>query len=103
MCGGSLYRNKVARPRNSRGIVKTIEMKISMRLTPLASALILLLCPTAPLTAFGKSAKAEPASAAAAPEDGGAWLEKLAEQSVIVGRYPRAVGLLRGLAALRPR
>lgn len=35
--------------------------------------------------------------------DEGAFLEKQAEQSVITGNYPRAVALLRGLAALRPR
>ncbi len=35
--------------------------------------------------------------------DDGAWLEKAAEQAVIAGQYPRAVSLLRGLSALRPR
>src|SRR5262249_17748807 len=38
-----------------------------------------------------------------AAADDGAWLEKAAEQAVITGKYPRAVSLLRGLAALRPR
>jgi Flp pilus assembly protein TadD len=37
-----------------------------------------------------------------ASEDGG-WLEKAAEQAVIAGQFPRAVALLRGLAALRPK
>src|SRR6478672_1333506 len=40
---------------------------------------------------------------ARAATDDGAWLEKLAEQAVVAGQYPRAVALLRGLAALRPR
>lgn len=40
--------------------------------------------------------------AASAAEDG-AWLEKAAEQAVVAGQYPRAVALLRGLTALRPR
>jgi tetratricopeptide (TPR) repeat protein len=35
--------------------------------------------------------------------DDGAWLEKAAEQAVIAGQYPRAVALLRGLSALKPR
>ena len=35
--------------------------------------------------------------------DDGAWIEKAAEQAVIAGQYPRAVALLRGLAALKPR
>jgi tetratricopeptide (TPR) repeat protein len=35
--------------------------------------------------------------------DDGAWLEKLAEQAVVTGQYARAVSLLRGLGALRPR
>jgi tetratricopeptide (TPR) repeat protein len=35
--------------------------------------------------------------------DDGAWLEKAAEQAVIAGQYPRAVALLRGLSALRPK
>ena len=35
--------------------------------------------------------------------DDGAWLEKDAEKAVISGQYARAVALLRGLAALRPR
>jgi Flp pilus assembly protein TadD len=39
---------------------------------------------------------------AARATDDGAWLEKAAETSVVKGEYPRAVALLRGLAALRP-
>jgi len=35
--------------------------------------------------------------------DDGAWLEKAAEQAIVVGRYPRAVSLLRGLVALKPK
>ena len=35
--------------------------------------------------------------------DEGAWLEKAAEQAVIAGQFPRAVALLRGLGALRPK
>jgi tetratricopeptide (TPR) repeat protein len=35
--------------------------------------------------------------------DDGAWLEKAAEKAVVAGQYPRAVALLRGLSALRPR
>ena len=35
--------------------------------------------------------------------DEGAWLEKAAEQAVIAGQYPRAVALLAGLQALRPK
>ncbi|HZS38181.1 MAG TPA: tetratricopeptide repeat protein [Polyangia bacterium] len=35
--------------------------------------------------------------------DDGAWLEKAAEQAVIAGQFTRAVSLLRGLQALRPR
>jgi len=43
-------------------------------------------------------------SGSAADEaDRGAWLEKAAEQAIIIGRYPRAVSLLRGLSALKPR
>lgn len=42
------------------------------------------------------------ASAAHATDDG-AWLEKAAEAAVVKGEYPRAVALLRGLAALRPK
>lgn len=40
---------------------------------------------------------------AARAADDGAWLEKAAEQAVVAGQYPRAVALLRGLAALRPK
>ncbi len=39
----------------------------------------------------------------ASASDDGAWLEKAAEQAVVAGQYPRAVALLRGLQALRPR
>src|SRR5438067_483352 len=35
--------------------------------------------------------------------DDGAWLEKGAEAAVVKGEYPRAVALLRGLVALRPK
>jgi len=35
--------------------------------------------------------------------DDGAWLEKAAEQAIISGKYPRAVSLLRGMIALKPR
>ena len=35
--------------------------------------------------------------------DDGAWLEKAADQAVVAGQYPRAVALLRGLSALRPK
>ncbi len=35
--------------------------------------------------------------------DDSAWLEKAAEQAIIIGKYNRAVSLLRGLAALKPR
>jgi tetratricopeptide (TPR) repeat protein len=35
--------------------------------------------------------------------DDGAWLEKAAEQAIITGKYARAVSLLRGLVALRPK
>jgi tetratricopeptide (TPR) repeat protein len=35
--------------------------------------------------------------------DDGAWLEKAAEQAVIAGQFPRAVAMLRGLGALRPK
>lgn len=41
-------------------------------------------------------------SAALAADDG-AWLEKAAEQAVAAGQFPRAVTLLRGLGALRPK
>jgi tetratricopeptide (TPR) repeat protein len=39
----------------------------------------------------------------AARADDGAWLERAAEQAVVAGQLPRAVTLLRGLSALRPR
>jgi Flp pilus assembly protein TadD len=39
---------------------------------------------------------------ARAADDGG-WLEREAEKAVAAGQFPRAVALLRGLAALRPR
>ncbi len=39
----------------------------------------------------------------ASAADDGVWLEKAAEQAVVAGQYPRAVALLRGLQALRPR
>lgn len=42
-------------------------------------------------------------SPAAFAADDGAWLEKSAEAAVVKGEYPRAVALLRGLAALRPK
>jgi tetratricopeptide (TPR) repeat protein len=42
-------------------------------------------------------------SAISYASDDGAWLEKAAEQAVVTGQYPRAVALLRGLSALRPR
>jgi tetratricopeptide (TPR) repeat protein len=35
--------------------------------------------------------------------DDGSWLEKAAEQAAIQGQYPRAVALLRGVSALRPK
>src|SRR5438309_70284 len=41
--------------------------------------------------------------AASASADDGAWLEKAAEQAVVAGQFSRAVALLRGLQALRPR
>ncbi|MGZ3439192.1 MAG: tetratricopeptide repeat protein [Polyangia bacterium] len=41
-------------------------------------------------------------SSARAAEDG-AWLEKAAEAAIVKGEFPRAVALLRGLAALRPK
>jgi Flp pilus assembly protein TadD len=41
--------------------------------------------------------------APAAAVDDGAWLERAAEQAVVAGQFGRAVSLLRGLAALRPR
>src|SRR5262245_56071970 len=40
---------------------------------------------------------------AGAVTDDGAWLEQAAEQAVVAGQYPRAVALLRGLSALKPR
>jgi Flp pilus assembly protein TadD len=43
------------------------------------------------------------ASRDARAADDGAWVEKAAEQAVVAGQYPRAVALLRGLTALRPR
>jgi tetratricopeptide (TPR) repeat protein len=42
-------------------------------------------------------------SSSAFAVDDGAWLEKAAEQAVVTGKYPRAVSLLRGLVALRPK
>jgi Flp pilus assembly protein TadD len=42
------------------------------------------------------------ASVAHASDDG-AWLEKAAEQAVIAGQFPKAVAMLRGLGALRPK
>jgi Flp pilus assembly protein TadD len=50
---------------------------------------------------FVLAAVAWPSVALAA--DDGAWLEKAAEQSVAAGQFPRAVTLLRGLGALRPK
>jgi tetratricopeptide (TPR) repeat protein len=41
-------------------------------------------------------------SSTAARADDGAWLEKAGEQAVVLGKYPRAISLIRGLAALRP-
>jgi tetratricopeptide (TPR) repeat protein len=38
-----------------------------------------------------------------ASADDGAWLEKEVDKSVTSGQFPRAVALLRGLSALRPR
>jgi tetratricopeptide (TPR) repeat protein len=35
--------------------------------------------------------------------DDSAWLERDAERAVVTGQYPRAVALLRGLGALRPK
>ncbi|HEX6837291.1 MAG TPA: PEGA domain-containing protein [Polyangia bacterium] len=42
-------------------------------------------------------------SSSARATDDGASLEKAAEQAVVKGEYPRAVALLRGLSALRPK
>jgi tetratricopeptide (TPR) repeat protein len=39
----------------------------------------------------------------ASPGDDGAWLEKAAEQAVIAGQFPKAVALLHGLSAMRPK
>jgi tetratricopeptide (TPR) repeat protein len=54
----------------------------------LLAALVLVAISAAPQLAFA---------------DDGAWLEKLAEQAIVTGKYPRAVSLLRGLAALKPK
>src|SRR5581483_8911586 len=43
------------------------------------------------------------AAQSVARADDGAWLEKEVDKSVAAGQFPRAVALLRGLAALRPR
>src|ERR1700761_2704061 len=57
----------------------------------LALAVALLLC----------SSMVAPSLALAA--DDGAWLEKAAEAAISNGQYARAVTLLRGLGALRPK
>jgi tetratricopeptide (TPR) repeat protein len=55
--------------------------------------------------AKGKATDPKPAaSGSAGPDDSsGAWLEKAAEQAILIGKYGRAVPLLRGLSALKPR
>src|SRR4051812_375581 len=50
--------------------------------------------------AFGLSSFSPNAHASS---DEGAWLEKAAEQAVVAGQFPRAVALLHGLQALRPK
>jgi Flp pilus assembly protein TadD len=65
-------------------------MRISSRVVGGAVVLVVWLA----LTFFG---------AASALADDGAWLEKAAEQAVVAGQFARAVALLRGLQALRPR
>lgn len=95
---GSLYRNFLAGTRISCGIVKPIDMQIPRRRQrpPLA----IFVCAILSLSTLVSGG---PFAGVAHAADDGVWLEKAAEQAIIAGQYPRAVALLRGLAALKPR
>src|SRR3982751_5167384 len=55
------------------------------------------------LLGWGVCAAATAAPARSSSGDDGAWLERDAEKAIVTGQYPRAVALLRGLSALRPK